>query len=54
MKDSQEEGKLVDALKIFSQDFGPDDVYNRIIVEEILKELLNIKDKEETDGRQKN
>jgi len=45
---------MVDALKLFAQEFGPDNLYNRIVIEEILKELLNIKKKEKKDGGQDN
>ena len=39
------------AFQAFAKEFGPDDVYNRIIVEEILKAILGIKDKEDTEEK---
>jgi hypothetical protein len=39
-----------DAFRTFAQQFGPDDVYNRIILEELLKVLLGIKEEEKKDG----
>jgi hypothetical protein len=39
------------AFQAFAKEFGPDDVYNRIIVEEILKALLGIKDKEDAEEK---
>jgi len=39
-----------DAFRLFAQQFGPDDVYNRIILEELLKVLLGIKEEEKKDG----
>ena len=42
------------ALQIFAKEFGQDDVYNRIIVEEILKALLGFKENTEDVKNDKN
>ena len=42
------------AFQAFAKEFGPDDVYNRIILEEILKELLGIKDPDEVEKKDGN
>lgn len=36
-----------DAFRQFAEEFGPDDIYNRIILEEILKVLLGYKEGDE-------
>lgn len=43
-----------DAFQVFAKEFGPDDVYNRIIVEEILKAILGIKDNIEEEKKDDN
>jgi len=46
----------INAFQAFVKEFGPDDVYNRIILEEILKALLGIKEdaEENKDGSKNN
>jgi hypothetical protein len=39
-----------DAFKKFSQEFGPDDVYTRILIEVVIEEILKIS-KEKQNGR---
>lgn len=41
-KHQDEAGVATDAFKAFAQQFGPDDVYTRIILEVILEELFNV------------
>lgn len=41
-KQQDEVGIATDAFKAFAQQFGPDDVYTRIILEVILEELFNV------------
>lgn len=41
MKNHNEAVSGTDAFKIFASEFGPDDVYTRIILEVLLKELLS-------------
>ncbi len=51
MKNTQDDAAVgVDAFRAFALQFGADDIYNRIIVEEILKVLLGFKEEEEKDG----
>lgn len=54
MKKNHDEATVgTDAFRAFAQQFGPDDVYNRIIVEELLKVLLGVKEEkteEKKDG----
>lgn len=47
MKQNHNEAKnTTEALQEFSQQFGQDDIYNRIIIEELLKLLLGFKEEE--------
>lgn len=41
-KDPDDVGIATDAFKAFAQQFGPDDVYTRIILEVILEELFKV------------
>jgi hypothetical protein len=47
MKNHQEEATVgTDAFLAFVQQFGQDDIYNRIIIEETLKVIMGIKEEE--------
>lgn len=45
-KNHEEAESATNAFKALAEEFGPDDVYNRIIIEELLKFLLGIKEEE--------
>lgn len=49
-KSNDEAAVGTDAFRVFAQQFGTDDVYNRIILEELFKVLLGYKDEEKKDG----
>ena len=50
MKKNHDEATVgTDAFRTFAKEFGPDDIYNRIILEELLKMLMGFKEEKEKD-----